>query len=150
MVTLGSGLDRTSDRIQSISLQFDSWGGELSANDFETFCAPGLRRIVAELREMVPVIFFARGPLRDVGATASGVDWTQDLAAARRRGPVQGNFDPAMLYGTPEQVADDVRAMAAPVAGTGYVVNLGHGIWPDTPLECAQAFVEAIPMRMLR
>ncbi|MHC4133987.1 MAG: uroporphyrinogen decarboxylase [Planctomycetota bacterium] len=129
---------------------FDSWGGELSMHDFETFCAPGLRRIVAALRELdVPVIYFARGPLRDVGATAYGVDWTRDLAAARRRGPVQGNLDPAMLFGTPEQVAEAVRAMAAPVAGTGYVVNLGHGIWPDTPLECAQAFVEtaqSVPM----
>jgi len=122
---------------------FDSWGGELSSHDFETFCAPGLRRIVAALREMgVPVIFFARGPLRDVGATAYGVDWTHDLAAARRRGPVQGNLDPAVLFGTPEQVVAAVREMAAPVAGTGYVVNLGHGIWPETPLECAQAFVE--------
>jgi uroporphyrinogen decarboxylase len=122
---------------------FDSWGGELSADDFETFCAPGLRRIVAALQEMdVPVIYFARGPLRDVGATAYGVDWTTDLVAARRRGPVQGNLDPATLFGTPEQVAEAVRAMAEPVAGTGYVVNLGHGIWPETPLECAQAFVE--------
>jgi len=122
---------------------FDSWGGELSAHDFETFCAPGLRRIVAMLREtQVPVIYFARGPWRDVGATAYGVDWTQDLAAARRRGPVQGNLDPAVLFSTPEQVAAAVREMAAPVAGTGYVVNLGHGIWPETPLECAQAFVE--------
>ena len=85
---------------------------------------------------------YARGPWRDVGATAYGVDWTQDLVAARRRGPVQGNLDPAVLFSTPEEVAAAVLEMAAPVAGTGYVVNLGHGIWPETPLECAQAFVE--------
>ncbi|MHC4548445.1 MAG: uroporphyrinogen decarboxylase [Planctomycetota bacterium] len=122
---------------------FDSWGGELSPSDFEAFSAPGLRRIVGALEQLgIPVIYFARGPLRDVGATAYGVDWTQDLVAARRRGPVQGNLDPALLCGPPENVARTVRAMAAPVAGTGYVVNLGHGIWPQTPVECAQAFVE--------
>jgi len=128
---------------QAIQL-FDSWGGELSPADFEAFCAPGLRRITAALTARdVPVIYFARGPLRDVGATAYGVDWTQDLIAARRRGPVQGNLDPARLFAAPAEVARAVKEMAAPLAGTGYVVNLGHGIWPQTPVECAQAFVDA-------
>ena len=123
---------------------FDSWGGELSVADFERFCAPGLRRIVAKLLGLgVPVIYFARGPLRDVGATAYGVDWTLDLAAARARGPVQGNLDPAILLSTPAEVKRAVAEMAKPVARTGYVVNLGHGIWPDTPVPNAEAFVEA-------
>ena len=123
---------------------FDSWGGELSVKDFEEFCAPGLRRIIAAVRELgVPVIFFARGPLRDVGATAYGVDWTVDLAAARARGPVQGNLDPTVLFAPPETVAAAVEAMARPLAGTGYVVNLGHGVLPETPVEGARAFVEA-------
>jgi uroporphyrinogen decarboxylase len=129
---------------QAIQL-FDSWGGELSPGDFETFCAPGLRRIVAALRGMdVPVIFFCRGPARDVGATAYGVDWTQDLAEARRRGPVQGNLDPTVLFAPPDVVVDAARRMAGPVAGTGYVANLGHGILPKTPVESARAFVEAV------
>ncbi|MCZ6786424.1 MAG: uroporphyrinogen decarboxylase [Planctomycetota bacterium] len=122
---------------------FDSWGGELSTADFETFCAPGLRRLIAELKETVPVIYFARGPLRDVGATAYGVDWTTDIAAARARTPVQGNLDPARLFSTPEQVTRAVVAMATPLKGTGYVVNLGHGILPKTPVENAKAFVRA-------
>ena len=127
---------------QAVQL-FDSWGGELSARDFETFCAPGLRRIVAALKERVPVIFFGRGALRDVGQTCTGVDWTQDLAAARANGPVQGNLDPARLFGTPESVRAAVAEMVAPVKGTGFVVNLGHGIWPKTPVENAQAFIDA-------
>ncbi|MHC4339444.1 MAG: uroporphyrinogen decarboxylase [Planctomycetota bacterium] len=124
---------------------FDSWGGELSPADFEEFCAPGLRRIVEALRRNydVPVIFFGRGPLRDVGATAYGVDWTVDLARARRRGPVQGNLDPAVLFASPETVSRAVRKMTEPLRGTGYVVNLGHGILPKTPVASARAFVEA-------
>lgn len=120
---------------------FDSWGGELAPEDFERFCAPGLRRIVAALT--VPVIFFARGARRDVGATATGVDWTQDLAAARRLGPVQGNLDPTALFGPPAEVSRRVAAMTAPVKGTGYVVNLGHGILPGTPIDSVHAFVDA-------
>jgi uroporphyrinogen decarboxylase len=128
---------------QAVQL-FDSWGGELGPADFERFCAPGLRRLVAKLRGLkVPVIYFARGPLRDVGATAYGVDWTLDLAQARARGPVQGNLDPAILLSTPAEVKRAVAEMCKPVARTGYVVNLGHGIWPDTPIANAEAFVEA-------
>jgi uroporphyrinogen decarboxylase len=129
---------------QAVQL-FDSWGGELSAADFDAFCAPGLRRIVAALQARdVPVIFFARGALRDVGQDCTGVDWTHDLAAARARGPVQGNLDPARLFATPESVREATRAMVQPVAGTGFVANLGHGIWPGTPIACAQAFVDAV------
>jgi uroporphyrinogen decarboxylase len=128
---------------QAVQL-FDSWGGELSVQDFERFCAPGLRRMVSKLRGLgVPVIYFARGPLRDVGATACGVDWTVDLVAARARGPVQGNLDPSVLLSNPAEVRRAVAEMAAPVARTGYVVNLGHGILPETPIENAVAFVEA-------
>jgi len=128
---------------QAIQL-FDSWGGELSPSNFDEFCAPGLKRIITAVRETgVPVIYFARGPLRDVGATAYGVDWTVDLQAVRARGPVQGNFDPALLFASPETVERETRIMAEKVAGTGYVVNLGHGIWPQTPVECAKAFVQA-------
>jgi len=135
---------------QAVQL-FDSWGGELSPQTFETFCAPGLRRMVTALKKRdVPVIFFGRGPERDVGATAYGVDWTRDLAAARKRGPVQGNLDPMLLFSPPEVIEREVRKMAEPVAGTGYVVNLGHGIHKDTPVEGAAAFVraaQAVPVR---
>ena len=130
---------------------FDSWGGDLSREQFDEFAAPGLRRIAAGLRKAgVPVIFFARGALRDVGATANGVDWTVDLAEARRRGPVQGNLDPAALFAPPDEVERRVRRMAEPLARTGYVVNLGHGILPETPVASAKAFVRAaqsIPCR---
>ncbi len=128
--------------VQAVQI-FDSWGGDLSQATFDEFCTEGLWRIIRSVQEMgVPVIFFARGRMRDVGATAYSVDWTIDLEEARRRGPVQGNLDPAMLFGAPKQVAEATRAMAEPIAGTGFVVNLGHGILPETPVESVRAFVE--------
>ena len=33
--------------------------------------------------------------------------------------------------------------MTAGLSATGYVVNLGHGILPHTPVESAKAFVKA-------
>ena len=123
---------------------FDSWGGELSPEVFERLCAPGLRRIIGKLRARdVPVIFFSRGAPRDVGAAATSVDWTVDLKAARQKGPVQGNLDPTLLFAEPDEVAAATRKMAEPMAGTGYVVNLGHGILPETPVESVRAFVRA-------
>ena len=128
--------------VQAVQL-FDSWGGDWGPAEFERFCAPGLRRIVEALD--VPVIFFGRSVIRDVGADCNGVDWTVDLKRARERGAVQGNLDPAVLFAPPERVEEAVRAMAepmtGPMAGTGYVVNLGHGIHKDTPIEGVEAFV---------
>ncbi|MHC4953180.1 MAG: uroporphyrinogen decarboxylase [Planctomycetota bacterium] len=142
-LTLRYLLNQVEAGAQAIQL-FDSWGGELGPREFETFCAPGLRRIVEQVKQRdVPVIYFARGPERDVGATAYGVDWTRDLAAARAKGPVQGNLDPMLLFSPPDEIEREVRRMAEPVRGTGYVVNLGHGIHKDTPVEGAAAFVRA-------
>jgi uroporphyrinogen decarboxylase len=129
---------------QAVQL-FDSWGGELSETEFERFAAPGLRRICSSVRAKgVPVIYFAKGPIRSVGATARGVDWTVDLAEARKLGPVQGNLDPTRLLADPSEVERAAKEMATPLAATGYVANLGHGILPETPVECAKAFVSAI------
>jgi len=137
-------LERQVDAGVHVVQLFDSWGGEFSAAQFEEFLAPGLRRIVAALKPRVPVIYFARGPMRDVGATAYGIDWRVDLAAAREHGPVQGNLDPTALFAAPEAVRAAVARMKAPLAGrTGYVVNLGHGVLPGTPIESVHAFADA-------
>jgi uroporphyrinogen decarboxylase len=75
--------------------------------------------------------------MRDVGADVVGVDYRTPLDEANRllggTTPLQGNIDPALL-GAPwpvleAHVRDVVRRGAdAP----GHVVNLGHGVPPDT------------------
>ena len=87
--------------------------------------------------------------LARTGADALGVDWTTDLAEARRLvGPgvaLQGNLDPSVLYAPPAAIRAEVaRVLASYGQGHGHVFNLGHGIHPDVPPEHAAAMIEAV------
>ena len=70
------------------------------------------------------------------GCDALGVDWTTELADARRytedKVALQGNVNPAVLRESPEAIRDAVAAaLASYGTGPGHVFNLGHGITPD-------------------
>ncbi len=140
---------------------FDTWGGVLSPAMYREFSLPYLARIARELKTAdVPVILFGKGNaphLDDLfasGADAIGVDWTVTLedAARRNRGRValQGNLDPAMLYGNPDAVRAQVRttldSYAAGNGGSrdGHVFNLGHGLSPDMNPEHVAALVDEV------
>jgi uroporphyrinogen decarboxylase len=103
----------------------------------------------------IPVILFTKGGcqwleiMADTGADALGLDWSTDLAMARKRVgdrvALQGNLDPAVLYATPEVIRDKVAAvLAAYGKGSGHVFNLGHGITPDVNPEHAGVLVDAV------
>ena len=139
---------------------FDTWGGVLTPRDYREFSLTYMARIVAGLRRQnegrrVPVILFTKGAgpwlevMAEAGADALGVDWTIDLADARRltggRVALQGNMDPCMLYASPERIRAEVgRILDSFGKGPGHVFNLGHGIHPDIPPEHAAAFVAAV------
>jgi uroporphyrinogen decarboxylase len=142
---------------------FDTWAGELSREQYETFALPSTQRLIEEMCTCeadggyrladVPVILYARGashllePMARAGASVLSVDWRTSLAEARRiLGPslaLQGNTDPAALLASPEIARDAARRAVAETGGVGHILNLGHGILPDTPVENAQAFVHA-------
>ena len=139
---------------------FDTWGGALEPSAYREFSLRYMQRIVESVtRESegrrVPVILFTKGGgqwLADMVATgcdALGVDWTTDLADARRavadRVALQGNLDPSVLYAPPAAIRERVgRVLASYGRGHGHVFNLGHGIHPDVPPEHALAMVEAV------
>ena len=140
---------------------FDTWGGVLSPAMYREFSLPYLARIARELKTAdVPVILFGKGnaphldELFASGADAIGVDWTVTLedAARRNQGRValQGNLDPAMLYGNPEAVRAQVRttldSYAAGNGGSrdGHVFNLGHGLSPDMNPEHVASLVDEV------
>jgi uroporphyrinogen decarboxylase len=139
---------------------FDTWGGALTPSDYCRFSLKPMERIIASLERehdgaSVPVILFTKNggqwleAMTDTGADALGLDWTTDLADARRRVgdqvALQGNLDPSVLYASPLHIREQVaKVLASFGAGNGHVFNLGHGIHPGVKPEHAAAMVEAV------
>ncbi|TCI04553.1 uroporphyrinogen decarboxylase [Corallincola luteus] len=144
---------------QSVMI-FDSWGGALGHRAYEEFSLRYMAKIVDGLtREAdgrrVPVTLFTKGggqwleKIAATGCDALGLDWTTNMADARRRVgdkvALQGNMDPSMLYAEPAQIRQEVAAILDEFGeGSGHVFNLGHGIHLDVPPENAGAFVSAV------
>ena len=81
-------------------------------------------------------------------------DWTVTLEDAARRAngrvALQGNLDPAILYGNPEAIRAQVKvALDSYATGNGgsregHVFNLGHGMSPDMNPDHVGVLVEAV------
>ena len=133
---------------------FDSWGGMLSPSDYQTFSWKYIQQIIDALKPETHVIAFGKGcwfalnEMSKSGASALGVDWTCSPRNARYLSggniTLQGNFDPSRLYSPPAEIKKMVHQMIDEFGKDRYIVNLGHGILPDIPVENARAFVEAV------
>ncbi|WP_272687618.1 uroporphyrinogen decarboxylase [Providencia sp. PROV149] len=144
---------------QSVMI-FDTWGGVLTKRDYQQFSLHYMHKIIDGLQRenegrRVPVTLFTKGGgqwLEEMAATgcdALGLDWTTEIADARRRVgdkvALQGNMDPSMLYAPVPRLEEEVKNILAGFGqGNGHVFNLGHGIHQDVPPEHAGAFVEAV------
>jgi uroporphyrinogen decarboxylase len=139
---------------------FDSWGGMLGPAPFREFSLRYLTQIVAALKDdaharELPVILFSKGAnaslaaMADSGCAALGVDWTIDLADARRtvagKVALQGNLDPAILRASPEVIRREARAVLDSYGPhPGHVFNLGHGITPEVDPEHVRVLVDEV------
>lgn len=146
---------------------FDSWGGVLADGAFQEFSLAYTRRVLQQLTrtqdgQRIPRIVFTKGGglwLEDMAELAPevlGLDWTVNLAAARRRVgdrvALQGNLDPNVLFAPPAAIeAEVLKALQSFGAqqgadGTrgGHIFNLGHGISQHTPPDHVTALVEAV------
>ena len=133
---------------------FDSWGGLLGPADFEKFSLRYTRQIVTALKDLAPVIVFAKGAwhsldaMAETGASALGIDWCIAPAMARELAgsgiTLQGNFDPAKLLSPIPVIQKEVKEMLAAFGGQKHIANLGHGILPNVPVDHARAFVDTV------
>ena len=168
-----AGLRRLLDRIADVTLDylrgqveagaeviqlFDTWGGLLSARRWDEVARPSLERILAGLPAGVPRILYCRDgshlleSLATLPVEVLSVDWRVSLREARRRSggkALQGNLDPGALLGPVETIRRETERVLEDGAGGPHIVNLGHGILQQTPVEHAKAFVAFAQARRL-
>ncbi len=168
------GMLRLLDRIADVSIEylrgqveagaqaiqlFDTWGGLLDAERWRRLAMPSVVRILESLPD-VPRIFYIRDAahllpiLAELPAEVLSVDWRLPLDAVRAiidpidpTGPkkvLQGNLDPGALLGPIDEIRRRTRALLQAGSGGPHIANLGHGIFPMTPVENARAFVETV------
>ena len=133
---------------------FDTWVGELTLDQYREFELPATQILIDEIGAGdTPVILYSKASSHllaaaaESGANVMSVDWRVDLATVREQvGPriaLQGNADPCVLLGPEEAVRRAAREAVESTGGVGHILNLGHGILPQTPVENARAFVQA-------
>lgn len=150
---------------------FDSWAGELTPHQYESFALPAsiyiskkVHSVLAKLSHPgVAITLFPKGvhspaslrKLADPTATGYatvGLDWCLDPVEARDLlGPkvnLQGNFDPTVLYGGKEGIECEVERACQrwkeASKGAGWIANLGHGITPNVKPEDMGWFLECV------
>ena len=137
-----------------VVMLFDTWGGSLTAAQYEEFSLSYMRKVLSEVHGAPRIVFTKGGggwleSIAASGCDAVGLDWTVDLADARRRigGRValQGNLDPAVLTAPPSRVREQVRRVLDAFGGApGHVFNLGHGISPHARVDAVEALVDEV------
>ncbi len=133
---------------------FDTWVGELTLDQYREFALPATQLLIEEIGAGdTPVILYTKASSHllaaaaESGANVLSVDWRVDLATVREQvGPriaLQGNVDPCLLLGPEAGVRQAARDAVESTGGIGHILNLGHGILQQTPVENARAFVQA-------
>ena len=145
--------EKVSSGVNAVQI-FDSWGGLLSPKDYNLFSWPYIQQIVTALKDKTFVIIFGKGcwfalnEMGKSGAAALGIDWTCSARNARYLSggniTLQGNFDPSRLLSPIPEITKEVYNMINEFGKDRYIVNLGHGILPNIPVDNAKAFVDAV------
>ena len=134
---------------------FDSWAGQLSPQDYDTFALPYQKRVFEQVKQThpdTPLIILVSGSagvlerMGQCGADIVTVDWSIDMADARARlgkqVKVQGNLDPGVLFGSKPFIRDRILDTVRKAGNYGHILNLGHGVLPTTPEENVAFFFE--------
>lgn len=137
---------------------FDSWAGLLTGGDFNRFVIEPTRALVTRMKAkypQVPIIGFPREAssagysayVRQTGIDGMSIDFNVDVNLAKQDWqsvkPLQGNLDPALLVegGAPMRHA---LAHIMQTFGPKHIMNLGHGVVPQTPPEHVAEMVKFI------
>ncbi len=137
---------------------FDSWAGALTPADYRHHVLPHSAQVLEAAGAWgVPRIHFGvntgslLGLMGEAGADVVGVDWRTPLTDAIARvgdRSVQGNLDPTLVFAPTEMLlARTAQVVEEGRAARGHIVNLGHGVLPETDpgqLEQVAAYVRSL------
>ncbi len=127
---------------------FDTHASIVPADVYEQLFLPSVIRIAHAVRECnIPFIYFPKG----LGAALNlitpdvcdfvSIDWQTPLTIARKlvhpSVGLQGNIDPHLLFATQEQIANVMEQTYKPFfrQNPNWIINLGHGVVANTPVE---------------
>jgi len=130
---------------------FDSWADQLGEEEFVRYSFRWIAKISQRVSK--PVIVFMRGSsdrsnlLATLPNICISLDAGRKVCDVRRSvsNPLQGNLDPDLLFQPVDIVRQSVRELLAEMRGDpGFIVNLGHGVKPGTPIEAVEALMDEI------
>ncbi len=132
---------------------FDSWGSILPDYHYKIFSLPYLNKIAKSLKK-IPKILYIRGELpfyekfKTTPYDALSIDYPVNVERLKSifqgKKTLQGNLDPAHLYADKKDINIFVKKMIQRFGKQNYIVNLGQGVYPDTPLDNVKAFINAV------
>ena len=131
---------------------FDSWAGILPYQHYQVFSLAYIKAICEAINE-VPVTVFAKGAhfavseMSTLSCETVGLDWQTDIQTTRKLLPqktLQGNLDPCVLYASHQEIAEQTNKMLDQFGTQRYIANLGHGVYPDTPVDAVKCFIDTV------
>lgn len=132
---------------------FDSWAGILPPEQYATFALPYITQLCDALPEVPVTVFakgayFAREAVGKLNCEVIGLDWNMSPTQSRQLiggdKTLQGNFDPCLLYADRSTIRKEVQKMLQVFGPERHIANLGHGVYPDTPLDNVKCFVDTV------
>lgn len=128
---------------------FDSGSHVLSQSDFLTFSWPYTQKLI---QTSVPTILFSKHSSRLLPLPipcALSVDWSHPIASFRQALgpsiPLQGNLDPDLLFAPPPIIKRETQKLLSSMKNDpAFIVNLGHGIKPTTPLISVETLINCV------
>lgn len=132
---------------------FDSWAGVLDRSTYQRFAIPHLHRICNAITT-VPVTVFAKDAwfalplIAQLPCATIGLDWAMEPSWVRSVAgdtkTLQGNLDPTILYADRPTIARETKRMLTDFGPHRHIANLGHGVYPDTPVDHVRCFIDTI------
>lgn len=133
---------------------FDTWARVLTESQYRRIVLPVIKKIVSSLKGRAPFILFGGEACHlippmlesgcDVFSAGSSMSMRALAKVSRGRVSLQGNLLPDELGLPRKRIFDRVREMADDAGeARGYIVNLGHGCKPETPVSGVCSFTDA-------